>query len=272
MRYLRVKKWEQFQHYRDRLPPWIKMHRELLTDYEFCILPDESKAHLMLIWLLASQMDGQVPDDARFIADHIGAKRPINLSILVASGWLITEQSASNPLAECEQDASKVLALARSREAYKEETYKEEAEKAKTRAGARNPSSPDPKPKRLKAVARTGLPENFTVSERVQSWASDKGYLHLAERLEHFIGYVRRSGKIYVDWDEALMSAIREDWAHLNGNGTKGSGDERQKRRDDTLRGLTGGLGNEGASGFAERVVNPEDRISVRKVFGDLRS
>ena len=53
MNYLRVKNWEKFQHYKDRTPPWIKLYRDLLNDYEFSCLQDASKAHLMLIWLLA---------------------------------------------------------------------------------------------------------------------------------------------------------------------------------------------------------------------------
>jgi hypothetical protein len=58
MNYLRVKNWTEFQHYKDRNPPWIKLHRTLLDDYEFSRLQDASKAHLMLIWLFASQKDG----------------------------------------------------------------------------------------------------------------------------------------------------------------------------------------------------------------------
>jgi hypothetical protein len=39
VRYLRVKNWSEFQHYKDRNPPWIKLHRTLLDhDYEAAIL------------------------------------------------------------------------------------------------------------------------------------------------------------------------------------------------------------------------------------------
>ena len=105
MDYLRVKNWEQFQHYKDRLPPWIKLHRELLTDYDFCHLPDETKGHLLMTWLLASQMDGRVPDDPVWIAARIGANKPVNLKQLVDGGWLIRERSASKPLARRKQSA-----------------------------------------------------------------------------------------------------------------------------------------------------------------------
>lgn len=101
----------------------------------------------------------------------------------------------------------------------------------------------DDKPqKRAKRKTSTPLPENFRISERVETWAKEKGHSHLSERLEQFIGYVRRSGKTYVDWDEALMSAIREDWAKLSKGKTNGKGyeSERDKSRKRTIKGLTG--------------------------------
>jgi hypothetical protein len=33
--------------------------------------------------------------------------------------------------------------------------------------------------------------------------------------LAHFVGYVKANGKTYADWDQALMNAIRGDWAKL---------------------------------------------------------
>lgn len=113
MNYLRVKKWEEFQHYKDRHPPWIKLHRALLDDYEFARLPDASKAHLVLIWLLASQSDGRVPADPKFLQAKLSLDKQPDLQVLVDSGFLIPEQIAStNP----EQGASGALDLARSRE------------------------------------------------------------------------------------------------------------------------------------------------------------
>lgn len=62
----------------------------------------------------------------------------------------------------------------------------------------------------------TSLPESFSVSERVRQWALDKGYGNLEEHLEHFIGSCKARGAKYIDWDEALMNAIRGNWARLN--------------------------------------------------------
>lgn len=49
------KNWAVFQHYKDRCPPWIKLHRDLLNDRKFISLPTASKALAPMLWLLASE-------------------------------------------------------------------------------------------------------------------------------------------------------------------------------------------------------------------------
>lgn len=68
------------------------------------------------------------------------------------------------------------------------------------------------KNKQKKAI---GLPENFGISDRVREWAIVKGYTQLDNHLENFVGYARANGKTYVDWDQAFMNAIRNNWAKL---------------------------------------------------------
>jgi hypothetical protein len=66
---LRPKNWAKFQHYKHRRPPWIKLHRELLDDYQFHYLPIASKAVAPLLWLLASEAaDGAIPYDPAALA------------------------------------------------------------------------------------------------------------------------------------------------------------------------------------------------------------
>lgn len=105
MKYLRVKNWTEFQHYKDRNPPWIKLHRALLDDYEFARLQDASKAHLVLIWLFASQRDGSIPADPIFLKKKLGLQKEPDLKLFIDHGLLIPEQNASEVLAESKQNA-----------------------------------------------------------------------------------------------------------------------------------------------------------------------
>ena len=59
---IRPKKWAEFQHYRDRTPPWIKLHHKLLDDFVFQSLPDASRALAPMLWLIASEDQGGVID------------------------------------------------------------------------------------------------------------------------------------------------------------------------------------------------------------------
>lgn len=116
------KNWLEFQHYKDRKPSWIKLHRELLDNFDFHCLPVASRALAPCLWLLASEYDGgQIPADWPLIAfrlrmsdtDVIAAVTP-----LIDKGFFI----ASEVLADRKRSACL--------ETYKAETYK--AEKKKT--------------------------------------------------------------------------------------------------------------------------------------------
>lgn len=80
-----------------------------------------------------------------------------------------------------------------------------------------------PKSEKIKKpkTTMTTLPENFEVSERVKIWAAQKGFDRLEEHLEYFTGYAVASGKKYADWDQALMNAIRGNWAKLKPEGIR---------------------------------------------------
>jgi hypothetical protein len=151
--WLTIKNWDTFQHYKDRNPPWIKLHRALLDDYAFAALPDHQKAHLVLIWLFAaSQAGGHIPDDAAFLSRKLGTTEAINLENLVNAGFLIQEQDASNVLAERKQDACIPLALARSRESESESESESKTEvPASDDAGCCLPAADNEKTDRQKS-------------------------------------------------------------------------------------------------------------------------
>jgi hypothetical protein len=93
-----VKNWDEFQHYKDRNPPWIKLHNHLLDDYEFEMLGDAAKGHLLCIWMLASRTKNEMPFDDKWITKKIGASNKVNLEALVDAGFLIVEHAASTSL------------------------------------------------------------------------------------------------------------------------------------------------------------------------------
>jgi len=57
---LKIRKWDQFQHYSKRRPPWIKLHRQLLENRHWAELSANSAKLLVECWLLASEESGGV--------------------------------------------------------------------------------------------------------------------------------------------------------------------------------------------------------------------
>lgn len=106
-RFIAVKDFERFQHYKGRTPPWIKFYNALLDDYRFLQLPDAARSQLMLIWLVASRHQNRIPYDEKYIAQAIHSTTKVQLDRLLESGWLYVAFDAP-PQADRKQDASKV--------------------------------------------------------------------------------------------------------------------------------------------------------------------
>lgn len=59
---LKIKNWAKFQHFKDRRPPWIKLYRGILDDKKWFDLKGEDAKILVMLWLIASEDDGYLPD------------------------------------------------------------------------------------------------------------------------------------------------------------------------------------------------------------------
>lgn len=123
-----MRNWSKFQHYKDRCPPWIKLHRALLNDVKFMMLTPEQRATLMLIWVLAAEDNGSVPDDPQSIAWRLRVPA-VDLESLVSAGFLercrmlapcTTETETEAYTAETERETKSVSVL----EIYTGEVFK----------------------------------------------------------------------------------------------------------------------------------------------------
>lgn len=109
----RVKNWEQFQHYKDRNPPWIKLHFAVLSSEDWVMLDDASRVLMVACMLVASRNDGFVPSNPAFLKRVAYLKRAPNFKPLIECGFLeIPQADASASLA----DASALQADARPEE------------------------------------------------------------------------------------------------------------------------------------------------------------
>ena len=100
------KNWQTFQHYKDRNPPWIKLHKSLLDDPVFQCLPVASRALAPMLWLQAScEVDGHIDMTTEQLAFRLRMthKELLDaLNPLIMAGLFV---DASGMLASCLQDA-----------------------------------------------------------------------------------------------------------------------------------------------------------------------
>jgi hypothetical protein len=104
---LTPKNWHTFQHYNKRNPPWIKLHRALLDNYDFSQLPVESRALAPMLWLIASEVkDGCILLDIKELSFRLRAASSdlVNALIpLINNGFFDAD---SNMLADCTRHAT----------------------------------------------------------------------------------------------------------------------------------------------------------------------
>jgi hypothetical protein len=120
-----IPNFSDYQHYRQRRPPWIKIHRKVFENYDFIILDAQAQVMLIFLWLMASENEvvegkGVVETSCEelrwrmrldFQVDIIQLLRILDASKLIGL-TLTQEELASKPLA----DASRMLARDRDRD------------------------------------------------------------------------------------------------------------------------------------------------------------
>lgn len=58
-----IVRWDEFQHYRDRDPPWIKLYRDTLTSLAWMMGNDHSKLLMCALMLIAARYKNEIPAD-----------------------------------------------------------------------------------------------------------------------------------------------------------------------------------------------------------------
>jgi len=131
------KNWSKFQHYKDRCPPWIKLHRDILNDRVFMGLPTASKALAPLMWLLASESKNGIFDasveELEFRLRMPALEIKIGIKSLIEKGFFI---DADTMLAPCLQDA-----IPETERETETETKKERETKKNKQTGSRLPDN-----------------------------------------------------------------------------------------------------------------------------------
>lgn len=122
----RIKNWDKFQHYNNKRNkqakfPWIKLYHDLLDDMEWFNLSGDASKLLVMCWLIASELDGALPD-LKILSFRLRiSESKLNASLSTLSHWVY--QDASDLLADCKQPAMRDREEIEKRGEEKEKEY-----------------------------------------------------------------------------------------------------------------------------------------------------
>ncbi len=87
---MKIHDWNQHQSYRqDRgAPPWIKIHRGLMSNPKWAQLTDSEKGQLVSLWILAADKNGEIPDDAIILRKLCQLDESPNINKFIRLGFI----------------------------------------------------------------------------------------------------------------------------------------------------------------------------------------
>ena len=89
----KIANWDKWQSFRkDRgAPPWIKIHRNLLSNEDWVSLSDSEKGQLVSIWMLAADKNGEIPSSGKLIARMCMLDESPNINKFIELGFLLQD-------------------------------------------------------------------------------------------------------------------------------------------------------------------------------------
>lgn len=135
---LAIAKWSEFQHYKDRNPPWIKLHRELLSSETWVCASTEGRVLAIACMMLAAASDNRIRANKRYFQRVAYLDFEPDFQELLDLGFLYWVEMP-NEIGACYQDASNLLADARpetEREAEAEQRERQSRSGASSGSGA----------------------------------------------------------------------------------------------------------------------------------------
>lgn len=179
MKYFRIKNWDTYQHYKDRSPPWIKLHRELLTSETWVSLDDAGRVLAIAIMMLAAATGNKIPHNPAYVRRAAYLNSDPDFSALFDMGFIeIIEENT--------EVASTKQADARPEESREEESREEE--------------------KRSVKISSLKEMENHPLDGHHADWFAEKApSVNRFSLRDELVLWCRSKGKKYTDYWAALQ-------------------------------------------------------------------
>lgn len=166
--FVRIREWSRFQHYKDRNPPWIKLHRELLSSRTWVELSDASRVLAIASMLLAAATDNKIPLSAGYIRRVAYLNQEPDFTQLLITQFVEIIDDNGKVLA----DASKVYQMRQNAVPETETETEKRQRESQRKSSAPKPRGPRPNTGMAKASGETRHTRlHGMIMEWYQEWA-----------------------------------------------------------------------------------------------------
>lgn len=180
-----ITNWAEFQHYKDRCPPWIKLHQEILTSRTWVCASADDRVLAVAIMLLASRHDNEIPLDLAYIQRAAYLPELPDLQYLQDVDFITVNNGTLADASECLRNASTSPSLSSSKKKVsKSKSYK----------------------KRAKQIDAETLPEDWAEYCKTKRPDLDPDTV-----FEDFRDYYLSHGKLMVDWKRTWQRWVRNE-------------------------------------------------------------
>lgn len=104
---IKMHNWDEWQTYRkDRgTPPWIKVHRNIMSNPKWAALSDKEKGQLISMWVVAADNSGELPADANIIRKICVLDDSPDLDKFQRLSWVDCQDGVKMTSYGCQSDA-----------------------------------------------------------------------------------------------------------------------------------------------------------------------
>lgn len=203
MAYYRIREWATYQHYKDRDPPWIKLHRETLTSRTWVNLDNDGRALAVACMLVAAGTENKIPADPDYMMRRAYFNAVPDFAPLVGVGFIELVGDIRDLAPSPQADASKPLANGTKRPSESEGEAKQSRAEKKDNSAAAKPGADK---------RGTRLTDDWRLTDELRAFASDLG-LDPDGLRDEFTDYwtsVPGSKGLKLDWSKTFKNRCRE--------------------------------------------------------------
>ncbi len=159
-----------------------------------------------------------LPSDPENVARLIGMREHSTIVTEVLSDFFLKSEEGYRSK-RCDREIKKYKAKAdRARSAnnkrWKSETHLKSDMKSESFQIPTNNQKPITKIN-VKGKKPTPIPDDFSITPELESWADRKSITNIEDHLEYFIQQCKSQGYLRASWHSAFQIAVTKDWANI---------------------------------------------------------